>query len=232
MDFVYICKDGDNEELRYSIRSVVKNTNYHNIWVVGGEPDWYIGNYIDVKQDKNIYANVFNNMKAICLSNNISENFVLMNDDFFIMKKIEHINNYNGGLLLDKIEKYEDLTGRTLYINKLNNTYSKLIDLGINKPLNYELHIPILINKNKLNKVLKDARFCSFRSIYGNMFLKDTESIDDVKVYSKGKLETISYKYSNNSIYLSSQDESFIQILPILNKKFNKPSIFEEDKFN
>ena len=56
MHFVYICKDGENEELRYSIRSVLKNTKDAVIWVVGGKPNWYIGNYIKVIQDQNKYV--------------------------------------------------------------------------------------------------------------------------------------------------------------------------------
>ena len=48
MDFVYICKEGVNEELKYSIRSVVESFPESNIWVVGGKPDWYTGNYIQV----------------------------------------------------------------------------------------------------------------------------------------------------------------------------------------
>jgi len=48
MDFVYICKDGVNEELKYSIRSVVESFPETNIWVVGGKPDWYTGRDISI----------------------------------------------------------------------------------------------------------------------------------------------------------------------------------------
>jgi hypothetical protein len=84
MDFVYICKPGDNEELRYSIRSVLYSFPDANIWLVGGKPSWYSGNYIYVDQKHHKYANAINNLHAICDSNEISEEFVLMNDDFFI----------------------------------------------------------------------------------------------------------------------------------------------------
>ena len=227
MDYVYICRDGDNEELRYSIRSVIKNTKYDNIWVVGGKPDWYCGKHISVKQDGNPYVNVRNILRAICLSKDISENIVLMNDDFFIMKEINTFNNYNGGTLLDKIEKHQDTTGETLYLKRLTKTYNKLLTMDIKNPLNYELHVPILIEKSKLKRILKDIVDCSLRSVYGNLFLKNTEYIDDVKVYPEGKLKKLSYTYSESSIYLSSQDKTFITILPILKNKFDLPSIFE-----
>ena len=57
MDFVYICKDGVNEELKYSIRSVVESFPEAIVWVVGGKPDWYIGNYIKVEQKESKYKN-------------------------------------------------------------------------------------------------------------------------------------------------------------------------------
>jgi hypothetical protein len=227
MDYVYICRDGDNEELRYSIRSVIANGNPDKIWVVGGKPDWYSGNFISVAQNENKYNNVLNNLKAICNSAEISSSFILMNDDFFIMKKINGFNNYNGGILLNKIHQNEDIANKTLYFNKLNKTYYKLLDLQIKEPLNYELHVPILIEKNKLKRILKDIKGCLFRSLYGNLFLDNTKYIDDVKINLKEKNKDGYFIDYINKQYMSSQDESFIKVLPILNKKFNKPSIFE-----
>jgi hypothetical protein len=81
MDFVYICKPGDNEELRYSIRSVLYSFPDARIYVVGGKPKWYSGNYIFVDQKHHKYANAINNLQAICDSNDILEEFLLMNDD-------------------------------------------------------------------------------------------------------------------------------------------------------
>ena len=62
MDLVYICGPGDNEELRYSIRSAVKNLKFDNLWVVGGKPKWYVGNYLEVIQNKSKYTNARNNL--------------------------------------------------------------------------------------------------------------------------------------------------------------------------
>ena len=91
MDIVYICRDGDNEELRYSIRSAVKNLPHDNLWVVGGKPDWYSGPYIEVPQDKAYYRNARTNIRTIIKSNKISNTFILMNDDFFIMNKVDSL---------------------------------------------------------------------------------------------------------------------------------------------
>ena len=58
MDLVYICKPGDNEELRYSIRSAVKNLKFDNLYLVGGKPDWYDGKFIAVEPIPNKFKNL------------------------------------------------------------------------------------------------------------------------------------------------------------------------------
>ena len=88
-DFVYICKSGENHELKYSIRSVIKYFPNANIWVVGGKPNWYIGNYIELKQSGAKYKNAYENLKLISNSDQISNDFYLMNDDFYIIKDIK-----------------------------------------------------------------------------------------------------------------------------------------------
>ena len=153
MDFVYICKDGVNEELKYSIRSVVESFPEPTIWVVGGKPDWYTGKYIKVEQKESKYKNAVKNLETICFSEEISESFVLMNDDFYIIKKIDKIENFHSGFLLDKINLYQKLNGNSQYTRKLSGTYKKLRALGFENPLDYELHVPMIMEKEKLKIV-------------------------------------------------------------------------------
>jgi len=87
MNFVYICRGGENEELRYSLRSVVNSFPDSAVWVVGGIPKWYSGNKISIEQNAGKWANAVNNLNAITESPDIPEEFVLMNDDFFITNK-------------------------------------------------------------------------------------------------------------------------------------------------
>jgi hypothetical protein len=72
--FVYLCRPGKNEELRYSIRSV--NAFYPNatIWVVGGKPDWYIGNFLEVEQSSNAFQNVKNSLAEVIKNAMIPDN--------------------------------------------------------------------------------------------------------------------------------------------------------------
>ena len=229
MDFVYICKDGNNEELRYSIRSVVESFPDSKIWVVGGKPTWYTGNYIEVTQNLSKYRNAIENLKALCNSENISDKFVLMNDDFYIIKNIDSIKDYHGGPLLEKINLYQKLNSNSNYTRKLAATYKKIKSLGIENPLDYELHIPMVMEKEKLKQTLQNNYQFLWRSIYGNVFNVGGEQMEDVKVYVKGPLVLKSYNIKKDDhIYLSSADTSFdILFNNILKKQFTQKTKYE-----
>jgi len=230
MDFVYICKEGINEELKYSIRSVIESFPDSNIWVVGGKPDWYVGNYINVEQKESKYKNAVENLKTISTSDQISESFVLMNDDFYIIKKIDKIENFHGGYLLNKINLYQKLNGNSQYTRKLSGTYKKLKALGFENPLDYELHVPMIMEKEKLKIILELIDQFLWRSIYGNKFEVGGTEMQDVKVYTTGPLVLKSYNLNIDShTYLSSADSSFNNIFnKILKDKFNKKTKFEK----
>lgn len=221
MDFVYTCRDGENEELKYSIRSVINSFPDATIWVAGGKPDWYVGNYIKVDQDRTSHVNQLANFIAVCNSEEIANNFILMNDDFFIINKINKIEYFNGGLLQDKIDLYQDLVGDNSYVRRLMQTISRLHKYKIDSPIDYELHVPFPVEKDKFKAVLdKDGRF-NWRSIYGNIFQVGGKQIKDVKVYDSGNLTKKSFDYINNeSDFLSSLDASFNKIKPLLQELF------------
>ena len=230
MDFVYICKDGNNEELRYSIRSVVESFPDSKIWVVGGKPTWYTGNYIEVIQNLSKYRNAIENLKALCNSEEISDKFVLMNDDFYIVKNIDSIKDYHGGPLLEKINLYQKLNSNSNYTRKLAATYKKIKSLGIENPLDYELHVPMVMEKEKLKQTLQNNYQFLWRSIYGNVFNVGGEQMEDVKVYVKGPLVLKSYNIKKDDhIYLSSADTSFdILFNNILKKQFTQKTKYEK----
>jgi hypothetical protein len=227
MDLVYICKSGDNEELRYSIRSAVKNLKFDNLWVVGGKPDWYIGNYLEVTQNKSKYANARNNLRAICSSSEISDSFILMNDDFYIMNKVDDIPYMHGGLLDNKIKQYKSLTGDTRYVLMLKRTLLSLSRRLKNNVLDYELHVPMVMEKEKLLTIIELPDL--WRSRYGNTFGVGGIEMDDVKVYSSGGLIKKSYNINNLKYdYLSSNSDSFKMIKDkILDISFPDKVVYE-----
>ena len=230
MDVVYICRSGPNEELRYSIRSVEKNLPHNNIWVIGQSPEWYKGSFIEVKNVNAKYSNARANLDALVRSKLITEDFILMNDDFFIMRPIEKISYFYEGTLLERAERNELLTTTGAYTQLLYNTYDKLLKMGIEEPLNYEMHIPMIMNKKKLKEVLR-YKTCLWRSLYGNIYEVGGTDREDVKVYVNNSSNPKSYEWrGKNFPYLSTQDSSFAEMHRMLfSKKFRKPSSIEDE---
>lgn len=228
MHFVYICRKGKNEELRYSIRSVVKNVPNAEITVVGGCPDWFNGHYIPTLQNKTKYENVDENIEAIINSSDISDDFVFMNDDFYILNYTSFIPVLHGGTLESKLETYKDLTPGSTYVRKLSDTLKMLRKMGIEQPLDYELHVPFNMNKNKLADIFnKYGTKMLIRSHYGNHYNIGGKQTIDVKIYKDGPLKTRSYNYNEHSKFLSGDDSCFSLISDMLNKHFPNPSRFE-----
>lgn len=218
MDFVYICRSGQNEELRYSIRSVVKYFKSSEIWVVGGKPDWYSGNYIFVEDIGNKFYNINNCYKNIINDNRISNDFIIMNDDFFLLSNNNNYRYYDG-IMKDKIISHIELHGNSSYARALKGCVTALKERGIEEPLNYDVHTPMALNKANLAEVL-DLSLAP-RSMYGNLFISNGINSNDVKIYKHSKNIDLTRDF------ISTEDNSFSLIKDKLHELFSEPSRFE-----
>jgi hypothetical protein len=227
--YVYICRNGENEELRYSIRSLA-NMPPGDVWVVGGKPDWYTGKYIYVNQNDHKYRNAYLNLIAMCKSEEIPDSIVLMNDDFYVVKKIEEIPVFTGGFLIEKQALYKRLAPHSDYTRKLGKTISFLEQRGVDLAVDYELHVPMPMSKKKLLNVIAYSPEVLWRSSYGNMYNVDGQVITDVKVYVYDKMLPKSYNWKTSLYpYLSSDDDSFKIIHEhVLKEMFPDPSPHEK----
>lgn len=226
MDLVYICREGENEELRYSLRSIEKNAPGNRVWLVGYKPSWYNGLFMSVPDTSTKFENIRLAMIAICNNPEISEDFVLMNDDFFLIKPITDWKVYNGGLLSNKITRYRQIHPTSTYVILLKKTLRQLKHMGIHNPLDYDIHVPMIFNKTKLLEIaylqLKP------RSLYGNIHQIASETITDVKRYaSDNYMNPLSYIGSEYP-FISTEDKSFnIVKEEILGDMFQEPSKYE-----
>lgn len=220
MDFIYINRDGDNEELRYSIRSVVSNYDKANVIVVGGKPSWYVGEFYPVANVGNKFKNITECYKTICQLDHIND-FVAMNDDFFILNKINNIPYTYDGLLIEKAEQHGSLHGATEYFRVLAQANKTLKMQGIENPLNYDIHTPMVMNKQKLSEIV-DMSYAP-RSLYGNMFKVGGMQIKDVKIYR----DTTNTKIFDD--FISTEDNTFdIVYNNILKEKFKEKTKYEK----
>jgi len=230
MDIVYFVREGDdNEELRYSLRSLV-NIPHGTVHIVGYKPCWVKNvNHIPVEQTGIKNTNTTRNLYVAAESEEVSDNFILMNDDFFIMKPIEEIPNLNRGYIVDVAEYYQQFNSP--YFKGMVETHNYILSLGYKSPLSYELHVPMVMNKynvvDMLDQYYFDAPEVSIlhkRSLYGNMFNYGGETIKDVKVYK------VDGSFDEDSTFLSTQDNIWddSEIGRFIRTKFTEKSQYEE----
>lgn len=225
MDCVYICRSGENEELRYSLRSIEKNLEYENLWIVGDAPDWYYGNLKTTIKNAGKYTIARTNLYKIAESDDIAEEFILMNDDFFVMQHFSTPPTWHNGLLEDSIkERARKAPGS--YTEMLRETYSKLRRMSIETILDYELHVPMKMTKTGLRQALMLGGL--WRSMYGNMNNVGGEEHKDVKLYKRESSLRNHDLDIYTSPFLSTTDEAFPDLLDQrLRDAFPDPSQYE-----
>lgn len=214
MDIVYVVKDSAyNDELRYSLRSVAKNFPHRKVYFYGGKP---VGLKPDVQVVVNQvgdtkYDRVQNMLKMICENDDISDDFVLFNDDFFVLNKQEDPfpRRVSVDTLADYIVWIEIKNGMrpTPYTAELKKTLAEIWKKGFACPESYELHVPMVLNKKKLLNVINSCNgLHGIRTIYGNMY-DDCEYLvydNDVKIVDLDSVPSVS-----EDDFVSTSDESF-----------------------
>jgi hypothetical protein len=200
LDVVYILGKGSqwrNNELRYSLRSL-KNLPHRNVYIIG-----YLPKFIRADRVKHIPAedptsnkiiNSIHKHSIACQTEGISEDFILMNDDIFIMKPTEVIPRWYRKTLKESIEAHPTHDG--YYHQSLVLTDQVLQLKNIPKPLDYSVHSPIVFNKKKLTEVLEVCQKFKpnallIKTVYGNYFWRKSELHIDVKASHERHLEEL-----------------------------------------
>lgn len=200
MDIVYFVKDGlNNEELRYSLRSVCKNLKFDRVWIFGGCPRDIVPDVrIRVEQTgKTKWDKVRNMFRMAAENKELSDDFILFNDDFFVMQYTEEIKTLYHCTFDERIAQLP----KGEYRDNLQTTCDFLKE-SIDTPLSYELHVPFVFNKQKLLELIdKYPDLRSTRSLYGNLYNIGGEKSDDVKAFN----DRPNFDYQNTR-FLSTDD--------------------------
>lgn len=219
-DVVYLCKSGRNEELRYSLRSLA-NLPHGDVWLVGGRPDWYRGNYLPTPQAGTKRDITHRSTRFVCSSDEISDPFLYFNDDFYVMTSGGPVPPLHRGTirgLVDSLIGEGYAPERSVWLRGMIETERILEGLGYASPLSYELHVPMLIGKAAMSEALDLGPHP--RSIYGNIAGVGGRQIDDVKITS-----------ADDPIpagrWLSTNDATFYRVERRLRTRFPNPSPWE-----
>jgi hypothetical protein len=217
IDWVWPVKHSDfNPELACSIRSVVKNANPRNIVITGYKPRWINDKAIFLRRNQvmspsmNKYFQSAQNTLLACYDDRISDKFVLMNDDFFIMRPVKEIGYYYRAELKTVIEVYSRNFPRSPYLRGMKTTYQLLRSMGIDNPLSYELHVPMVYEKQKRIDLLKiqepymrRGEAIHTRTLYGNIYEVGGERMLDCKIVRKQD------KWHPSWTFLSTEERTF-----------------------
>ena len=226
-DVVYILReDIDPYELRYSLRSVAQNFPHRHVWFVCGQPEGFTpdGRIAHKQTGVNKWDNVRSSLFKVLTCEDISDDFYLFNDDFFVMKPVSgDFINYTAGTLEHRIRELVMNCGSSNYCKQLEKTRNELLIDGFDA-ISFCVHLPLLINKAKALEVLNSALGSPmFRSQYGNRAQVPYTYHADVKVYDLGETpaEDVDYLSTTELTFRDGKVGEFIRA------RFPNPSRFE-----
>ena len=205
-DLIYILKaDIDTEELKYSLRSVEKNFPINRVWFVGGQPE---GLEPDIRIPHKQVGNskwemIRSSMWKAVSDERLSEDFFLFNDDFFVMEPVDtdSFRNFVDGTLERRIDELHSESGMNAYTRTLFKLEQELKTMH-EPTMNYDVHLPMLLNKEQVRSTLYKCSSPQMRSAIGNINRLPFVIHPDVKVYD---LESVPV----NETYLSTNDDTF-----------------------
>ena len=219
-DVCYVVKDTpENEELRYSLRSLQNLPNVRNVWIFGGKPNFLVDKYHkrSFDQDGTKWENSAKIFWEIINDEDITEDFYLMMDDVFIMQPIQKFVNYSK----TSMETHR----HSVYYDEKRNVCMWL--KAHHKPFrDFDLHRPFLYNRTKVKELYpRYPKQTCFRSLYGNWYGIPTETHRDCKVFSVGR-----YVSPSDDVCISTTDKSFRkgQVGVMVRQCFPTPSIYEK----
>ena len=229
IDVVYPVKPtrNGNAELRYSLRSL-DNMPHGKVHIFSDYIPWLSKEIIwhpsSDRPDKSRFANVNMTLLRACEDPNISDPFIFMNDDFFIMKKIKDLPYYANGTLQQHWDYLHKTYKGSKYMRDILETQTELKRLGYDT-IDFEVHAPIVFHKKLLKQILKKyPRAACRRSIYGNKAKVSYEQVVDFKIYGFGD-------FDQSRTFVSSADGNFDRqsvVRSLVRSTFTQPSKYEK----
>lgn len=228
MDVVYVNRDGENPELMYSLRTLT-NVEHDRVWVYGGAPVWINPDTVEHRQriqGGSPYSSTRSHIKAACNTADVSDPFMLWNDDFFAMKPVGKVPVYHRGSLK---AMFEELSGKTPWTKGLQETLSILEKHGLLEgAVSYDTHLPLIVHKDPMREALRwahNARADSIhtRTLYGAIAGLGGVEVPDPKLMRKGNPFPL-------GAWLSSGDDTFRSTVePVLRYLFPDKSPYEKE---
>lgn len=231
LDVVYFVSAFPSADVIYSIRSVVENLEFKSLWIYGGKPGGIQPDHYECRKNQKgatKWDKVRNMYREVCENNEITANFILFHDDFFVLRPTDSLEPEYCATLRELAETIEYRRGgvRSDYTTILRRTEQVLKHAGYSAKA-YELHKPFIFNREKVLKVLcgYPKEHC-IRSIYANVYDVGGKKAQDCKIPNPDDDFTEVIK---NSDFVSTSNSSFMRgaIGRWLRDRFSQPCRYE-----
>jgi len=210
-------KHKEGEELRFALRSIDKNfTGFDDVILITDEsPGWYNGNVLvhkDVSSRKQL--NIIS--KLYCVPDN---QFIMFNDDHFLLKPLTEIKNWYDGTLKTALNK---ASGR--YYQAVKNTLDHFGDIRY-----FDVHTPCIFTSEQIHRVFRlewgDREFVIKSAAFNS---KEGEEITDLKINRILSKEAIQ-ELTKDRLFFSTGPNGFkLQMIQFLNEKFPEKCKWEK----
>lgn len=237
-DLAWIVRPGDNEELRYSLRSVAQNAAglYRRIWIVGSCPEWVTGvEKLPLEPLPEKFTNIRQSVTAIANNEDVADRLVIFNDDHFLMDPITTWDAWHLGRTSAYVEARArgGCTPRTnTWIRAVVQCAEWMRERGYGDILCYESHTPIPFHREALARIL-DAYTADLGIAYPAFYPEagwGDEGIQAGNSKVRGTDWTeLNQKLANPMPWLSSNDASFAEgmIGAFVRGAFRQPCQYE-----
>lgn len=223
MDVVYLVREGPNEELRYSLRSL-QNVPHDQVWIIGGTPGWVRNvNHIPTRQGRDRFDNTLRGWLTACTHPGISSQFQLWNDDFFALAPTTVQPRHCG-----EVETRSVANDPTYQAGKIHT--AKLLHMwGISPVFDYSTHTPFPVDKTQCLEVLNRAapagiKALNRRILYGNYWSVGGDELGNVAIGNRTELP------AEGEVWVSTNDRTFAagRVGEMIREMYPDPSPYEE----
>ena len=233
MDIIYTLGNGsiwDNNELRYSLRSLEHNCKYiDRVFVIGDSCDWFSSEIIHVPfiETKTRAFNVLDKFLYFFKSFDVKDVLYMM-DDVFLLEDV-YPDTYP---FYYKNNLPEIVKNQNNYNNSLIDTRRYLIALG-KECKHFGCHVPIVYNKEKFLSIDWSPFYdypngLSIRSVYCNVLGIEGKHRRDVKFYDITNVHDLQNRIRGSDCFSIADNVIYNGVSEFLKNRFPQKSRFEK----
>jgi hypothetical protein len=208
VDAVYLFGGAGDDELRHSLRSVANLRQVDRVVVSGMHPDWLAGDVLRVSpapHPPGKFESAWANLVAAVRDPRVSDEFVLMNDDFFILEPVDVLP------VLARCPWPEWRPTMSRGGARRRATAAALALLGVDPVTAYEGHRPLLVGKRVMEDVIpavdaqnQRAAPVWVRTVYGNAAFGGRGVVaGDAKIYRHRDMPP------DGAVFVSTSDQAW-----------------------